>query len=75
MLIDDDKTYGELMTFLLQRRRHHGTDERFKNYVEDSVKKLARDLRDFGFEVGVEKQQSRPAPRHVEGKSLTVGCE
>jgi len=75
MVIDDDKTYGELMTFLLQRRRHHGTDERFKTFIEDSVKKLARDLRDFGLDVAVEKQQPRPAARHAEANSLSVGCE
>jgi len=75
MLIDDDKTYGELMTFLLQKRRHHGTDERFKNFVEDSVKRFARDLRDFGLDVAVEKHQPRPAARHAEANSLTVGCE
>jgi len=69
--MNDEKLYGELMTFLLQRRRHHGTEDRFKAYVADSVQVLARDLRDFGLDVVVER---RKAPRR-ELNSLSVGCE
>ena len=75
MEIDDEKTYGELMSFLLQRRRHHGTDDRFKAYVAESVQVLARDLRDFGLEVAVEKRQARPEARRRDFNSLSVGCE
>jgi hypothetical protein len=75
MWIDEEKTYGELMSFLLQRRRHHGTDDRFKAYIAESVQVLARDLRDFGLDVAVEKRQSRPEARRRELSSLSVGCE
>lgn len=75
MWIDEEKTYGELMSFLLQRRRHHGTEERFRAYVVESVQALARDLRDFGLEIAVEKQPPRPVVRHREVNSLNVGCE
>ena len=75
MQIDDEKTYGELMSFLLQRRRHHGTDDRFKAYITESLQSLARDLRDFGFEVAIDKRQSRTAPPRQELNSLSVGCE
>jgi len=75
MTIDDEKAYGELMSFLLQRRRHHGTDDRFRAYVAESVEVLARDLRDFGFEVAIEKRPARPVARHQEMNSLSVGCE
>jgi len=75
MTIDNDKTYGELMSFLLQRRRHHGTDERFREYIADSVQALARDLRDFGFDIAIEKSAARPMPRRQELNSLSVGCE
>ena len=74
MFIDDEKTYGELMSFLLQRRRHHGTDDRFRAYVADSVQALARDLRDFGLEVSIEKRATRSTARRPEN-SLSVGCE
>ncbi len=75
MEIDNEKTYGELMSFLLQRRLHHGTDDRFKAYLAESVEVLARDLRDFGLEVAVEKGQTRSEPRRRELNSLSVGCE
>ena len=75
MAIDDEKTYGELMSFLLQRRRHHGTDERFRVYIAESVQVLARDLRDFGLDVSIEKRSARPAARRPEFNSLSVGCE
>jgi len=75
MFIDDEKTYGELMSFLLQRRRHHGTDERFRAYVAESVQVLARDLREFGLEVAIEKRPARPAARRQELSSFSAGCE
>jgi len=75
MFIDEEKTYGELMSFLLQRRRHHGTDDRFRAYVTESVQALARDLRDFGLEVAIEKHPARPTARHQELSSLSAGCE
>jgi hypothetical protein len=75
MWTDEEKSYGELMSFLLQRRRHHGTDDRFRAYIAESVQVLARDLRDFGLEVVIEKRASRPAPRRPELNRLNVGCE
>ena len=75
MEFDSEKTYGELMSFLLQRRRHHGTDDRFKAYIAESVQVLAKDLRDFGLEVAVEKRQPRLETRRRELNSLSVGCE
>ena len=75
MWIDEEKTYGELMSFLLQRRRHHGTDERFRAYVVESVHALARDLRDFDLEVAIEKRSPRPAAGLRETNSMRVGCE
>ena len=75
MMIDDEKTYGELMSFLLQRRRHHGTDERFRAYIVESVQVFARDLRDFGLEVAVEKRPALSIARHKGLNSLSAGCE
>jgi len=72
---DEEKTYGELMSFLLQRRRHHGTDDRFRAYVAESIQVLARDLRDFGLEVAIEKRPPSPMVRRSELNSLSVGCE
>lgn len=75
MTIDDEKTYGELMSFLLQRRRHHGTDDRFRAYIAESVQVLARDLRDFGLEVAIEKRPALSIARRQGLNSLSVGCE
>jgi len=72
---DEEKTYGELMSFLLQRRRHHGTDDRFKAYIAEAVQSLARDLRDFGLEVAIEKRPARPEAIRRESNSLSAGCE
>ena len=75
MWINEDKTYGELMSFLLQKRRHHGTDDRFGTYVADAVQEFARDLRDFDLEVSIEKMAPRPAAARPELKSLHISCE
>jgi hypothetical protein len=74
MEINEDKNYGDLMTFLLQRRRHHGTDERFRTYVVESVSVLARDLRDLGLEVSI-AQPSRIVARQLDANYLRAGCE
>jgi|GEM_PF-1856782 len=76
MWTDEEKSYGELMSFLLQRRRHHGTDDRFRAYVAESVQRLARDLRDFGLEVSiVERQTPRVPARRPELNRVNAGCE
>jgi len=75
MTINDEKTYGELMSFLLQRRRHHGTDDRFKAYIVESVRVFAKDLRDFDLNIAVEKSQSAPEARRRDYNTLSVGCE
>jgi len=72
---DEEKTYGELMSFLLQRRRHHGTDDRFKAYIAEAVQVLARDLRDFCLEVAIEKRPSRPEAIRRESNSLSASYE
>jgi hypothetical protein len=75
MPINDEKTYGELMSFLLQRRLHHGTDERFKAYIAESVQVLARDLLDFDLHIAVEKIQAIPGAKLRDYNTLSVGCE
>lgn len=72
---DEEKTYGELMSFLLQKKRHHGTEDRFRAYVAETVQVLARDLRDFDIDVAIEKRAARPMARNSECKSVHVGCE
>jgi hypothetical protein len=74
MEINEDKNYGDLMTFLLQRRRHHGTDERFRAYVVESVCVLARDLRDLGLELSI-AQPARVVARQRDANYLRAGCE
>jgi hypothetical protein len=75
MPFNDEKTYGELMCFLLQRRRHHGTDDRFKAYITESVRILAKDLRDFDLHIAVEKKQTISEAGRRDYNTLSVGCE
>ena len=75
MPINDDKTYGELMNFMLQRRRHHGTDDRFQAYIVEAVRVLAKDLRDIDVHISVEKVQKIPEARLRDYNTLSVGCE
>jgi hypothetical protein len=75
MPLNDEKTYGELMSFLLQRRRHHGTDDRFNAYIVEAVRVLAKDLRDIGVHISVEKVQTIPEVRLRDYNTLSVGCE
>ena len=75
MPFNDEKTYGELMSFLLQRRRHHGTDDRFKAYITESVSILAKDLRDFDLHIVVEKKQTISEAGRRDYNTLSVGCE
>jgi hypothetical protein len=75
MPLNDEKTYGELMSFLLQRRRHHGTDDRFNAYIVEAVRVLAKDLRDIGVHISVEKVQTITEVRLRDYNTLSVGCE
>jgi hypothetical protein len=71
----EEKNYGELMSFLLQRRRHHGTEDRFRTYVAESVQTLAKDLREFGLEVSIKQEPCGPAVTPRDFNYLTIGCE
>jgi len=75
MPINDEKTYGELMSFMLQRRRHHGTDARFQAYIMEAVRVLAKDLRDIDVHISVDKVQTIPEARIRDYNTLSVGCE
>ncbi|HKA19430.1 MAG TPA: hypothetical protein VKN18_14165 [Blastocatellia bacterium] len=75
MPINDEKTYGELMCFLLQRRRHHGTEDRFNAYIVEAVQVLAKDLRDIGVHISVDKVQTIPEAIRRDYNTLSVGCE
>lgn len=71
----EEKFYGELMSFLLQRRRHHGTEDRFRAYVAESVRTLAHDLRDFGLDVSIKQESPPPSTSRRDLNYLKIGCE
>lgn len=71
----EEKFYGELMSFLLLRRRHHGTDERFRAYVAESVRTLAKDLHEFGIDVSVKQDPAVPTATRRDVNYLRIGCE
>ena len=70
-----NKEYGELMTFLLQRRPTFEADDSFRSFVVESVRSLARDLRDLNVEISV-KPEALSAKRSTrDWNTLKIGCE
>jgi hypothetical protein len=70
-----EKTYGELMSLLLQSRLRHGSEARFRAYVVESVRTLSNDLREFGLDVSIRQTLSEPVATRGEWNQLKVGCE
>ena len=70
------KSYGLLMSDLLQHRAGFQTDEEFKRFVMTAVSEFSGDLRDFDIEISL-----RPAVLGVrragarDWNPLHIGCE
>ena len=70
-----NREYGELMSFLLERRAMFDADEEFRGFVIESVRTFARDLRDLNVEISL-KQDAFGVPRPGrDWNSLKIGCE
>jgi hypothetical protein len=70
-----NREYGELMSFLLERRAMFDAEEEFRGFVIESIRAFARDLRDLNVEISI-KQDAFGAPRPSrDWNSLKIGCE
>lgn len=70
------KEYGELMAHLLRSKGRYASEQEFRAFVADSVRALARDLRDCYPEISLTSEPAAPPPPG--GKDwnvLKVGCE
>lgn len=67
--------YGELMSFLIERKDRFDTDEKFRAFVIDSLRTFARDLRDMNVEITLKPDVFRIARPSGDWNSLKIGCE
>jgi hypothetical protein len=69
-----NKEYGELMSLLLERRTMFATDEEFRRFAAESVRKLASDLADLNIEISI-KPDTLLRARARDWNYLKIGCE
>jgi len=50
--------YGALMALLLKERERFGTDEEFRAFAVESVRKFITDLREFSIECSIRPMQT-----------------
>lgn len=69
------KEYGELMNLLLYFRERCSSDEEFRQFVIDSIRKFVYDLRDFDIEISLSlhSTQQRPLNRWRTSPSVSQG--
>ena len=70
-----EKEYGELMSLLLQRRDLSDTDEKFRGFVIESVRTLARDLKDLNVDLSIKPDAMSAKPSSKDWNYLKIGCE
>ena len=70
-----EKEYGELMTLLLQHRHRFDADEKFRGFVIESVRTLARDLKDLNVDLSIKLDAMTARPSSTDWNYLKIGCE
>jgi hypothetical protein len=70
-----DKECGELMTFLLQHRHMFDADDKFRGFVIESVRTLARDLKDWNVDISIKPDAMSTRPSSKDWNYLKIGCE
>ena len=70
-----EKEYGELMTSLLQHRDLFDADEKFRGFVIESVRTLARDLKDLNVDLSIKSDAMSAKPSSKDWNYLKIGCE
>ena len=67
--------YGELMSFLLERREMFDADEKFRGFVIESLRIFARDLKDLNVDIVLKQDLFNVRPPGRDWNSLKIGCE
>jgi hypothetical protein len=71
-----ERKHGELMEYLLQRRRSYPTEADFRAYLFESARALSNDLREVGIEIWVRPSTVTATPKQRrDWNTLKVGCE
>ena len=69
------KQYGELMGHLLRSQGRYPHDEEFRAFLRESVRSLARDLKEFDIELALVPESKAATSGSKDSKVLKVGCE
>jgi hypothetical protein len=69
------KAYGELMGQLLRYQGRYPKEEEFRAFLRESVRTLARDLKEFDIELSLVPEAKAGQPGGKNQKSLKIGCE
>ncbi|HKP12129.1 MAG TPA: hypothetical protein VJZ91_08475 [Blastocatellia bacterium] len=69
------KAYGELMGQLLRYQGRYPREEEFRAFLRESVRTLARDLKEFDIDLSLVPETKSGQPGGKNRKSLKIGCE
>ncbi len=69
------KHYGELMGHLLRYQGRYPREDEFRAFLRESVRALARDLREFDIELALASESRAGQPGGKDHKDLKIGCE
>ncbi len=66
---------GELMAVLLEHRQMFDSDDKFRGFVIESVRTLARDLKDLNIDISIKPDAMSARPSNRDWNYLKIGCE
>ena len=69
------KSYGELMGHLLRYQGRYPREEEFRAFLRESIRTLARDLKEYNIELIVVPEAKVMQAGSKESKVLKIGCE
>jgi hypothetical protein len=69
------KPYGELMGHLLRYQGRYPHEEEFRAFLRESVRTLARDLKEFDIELSLIPESKAAQSANQDRNVLKIGCE
>jgi hypothetical protein len=69
------KPYGELMGHLMRSQGRYPREEEFRAFLRESVRTLARDLKEFDVELCLIPESKAGQAGSQDRKALKIGCE
>jgi hypothetical protein len=69
------KAYGELMGHLLRSQGRYPREEEFRAFLRESVRTLARDLKEFDIELTLVPEVKAASAGSEDRNALKIGCE